>query len=60
MDGKVVRALKVFQTLTEEQKREFLRSLKGFEERGRLDEKVQKDMNLILGPVSGSCPYCGK
>ncbi|HEV2604998.1 MAG TPA: hypothetical protein VGU24_15180 [Microvirga sp.] len=60
MDNKVARALRVFETLTEEQKREFLRSLRGFEERGRLDERVQKDISLIMGPVSGSCPTCGR
>ena len=60
MDDKVRRLLKVFETLTESQKKEFLRILQGYESKGRLDESVQKDLSITLGPLGGVCPYCGK
>lgn len=60
MDDKVRRAIRVFGTLTDAQKRELLKSIKGYEEKGRLDESVRKEEGMIMGPLGGPCPYCGK
>lgn len=60
MDDAVRRILRVFDTLSTEQKRELLRSLQGYEVRGVLEESVRKDMQVSLGPLGGRCPYCGK
>ncbi len=60
MDDKVRRLLKVLEALTEAQKQEFLTALRGFEVRGKLNEDVRKEIGLIMGPLGGRCPYCGK
>ncbi len=60
MDDNVRRTLKAFETLTPSQREELLKSLRGYETKGRLDESVRKDLIITMGPLGGRCPYCGK
>lgn len=62
MDEKVQRLLNVLKTLTEAQKKEFLDQAKGHKDTGALDESLRKrkEEGVVMGPLSGRCPYCGK
>lgn len=60
MREKVKRSVRVFRTLTEEEKREFLEAIKGYEIKKALEESVVRDASMIMGPLGTTCPYCGK
>lgn len=60
MDAAVVRLIKAIDKLTPAQKREITEALRGYEVKGRLDERIQKDISMIMGPTTGPCPVCGK
>lgn len=60
MDDDVVRLLKAFNDLSESEKAAFLKAVEHFETHGRLSESVRKEIGVVMGPLSGTCPYCGK
>ena len=56
--------LKILIELTEAERREIIKELQNFEtktfsEQKWLNESLNKSFRS-LGPISGSCPYCGK
>ncbi len=60
MDNDVKRTIRAFQALKEKQKDDFLRAIREYEIKGRLEEGTTKDMSMIMGPLGKPCPYCGK
>lgn len=60
MDDAVRRTLKAVQALTPSQKEELRRSLRGYVEKGVLEESIRKEAGISMGPLDGTCPYCGK
>ncbi len=71
MKPNTARAINVFLSLTNDEKKEFLKKLESFNTNTPygsskdLQESYDfaeesKRLNLTLGPTSGRCPYCGK
>jgi hypothetical protein len=57
MDDKVLRLLKVFDTFTDAQRKEFVESLSGYQIKTNIRSQVLK---VSMGPLPTPCPYCGK
>ncbi len=61
MNEKIKRALLVYMSMTENERLEFKRKLKEFDEKILTEkQRFNEDIRKSLGPLSGSCPYCGK
>ena len=60
MDDDVKRAVRVIRKLTPAQKRELREATERLEKGGMAEDAVVRDSSLIMGPLSGTCPYCGR
>jgi len=60
MDDAVKRMLKTFEAMTEAQRKEFLGHAQDRLKKGYLEESTRKEIGVVMGPLGGSCPYCGK
>jgi hypothetical protein len=61
MDDRVRRWMKVFQEFSTEQRKESLNSLVEFLSADEKHKKsITEEIGVIMGPLSGRCPYCGK
>ena len=60
MQDNTRRMIRAYRSLTEQERKEFLDSLKNMELGGKLNESVIKELGVRMGPLGGTCPYCGK
>lgn len=67
MDEKVARILAVYHTLSSKQKKELIEQLKKRERNGTFDgaldesyTRIEKGHTVVMGPLGGTCPYCGR
>lgn len=63
MDEKIQRIMNVYETLTSAQKKELMEELKKRNQSRIINEslgRVEKGHTVVMGPLSGKCPYCGR
>jgi len=61
MDDEIRRWLKVFEAFDQEQKKEAVEALNDLlSENPKVRKRLYEEIGLVMGPLSGRCPYCGK
>ena len=59
-DLRVLRVLRGFESLNEAGKQEVIKQIESYHKIRRLDERVQKELGMVMGPLPVPCPCCGR